>query len=395
MHMNQSSLDIAIKNGDFFNLSTGDCLQLLKQEYAVELDWLKTAYSVPGPTSERFNTLSPSLHLYDTEFDEVNRTLVSVLSLRWIYNKDYDTFVSHQVPHIKLTRESFNWISTFFHNRIDDSSSDDIYSLITSIIINDLGKSESLITEFQRVTNINISKLNHDMILYQVVNKYPHLVPSISKLPPPRKADLILGIQLGAEFNFEPVFQAFKNVYDVSIGIIEGRLGVREAYDLNLTKRVELLINVGWEKGREFDISEPVYRAVMRLLCTTNSSDIDGADLIYDTFFEVLGEDSRRFLVQGLNSDGSLERPAAQATYIPAALAAVFRYLARTLHVDVEQVQKKLPPGVTVIERDIRRTIMDIVHSDGFPGNPDILDNVDLPNDEVANMAVGYEWIIV
>ncbi|EGX48785.1 hypothetical protein AOL_s00079g424 [Orbilia oligospora ATCC 24927] len=212
----------------------------------------------------------------------------------------------------------------------------------------------------------------------------------------------------------EPVFQAFKNVYDVSIGIIEGRLGVREAYDLNLTKRVELLINVGWEKGREFDISEPVYRAVMRLLCTTNSSDIDGADLIYDTFFEVLGEDSRRFLVQGLNSDGSLERPAAQATYIPAvcsatigatknctkseqkkALAAVFRYLARTLHVDVEQVQKKLPPGVTVIERDIRRTIMDIVHSDGFPGNPDILDNVDLPNDEVANMAVGYEWIIV
>ncbi|EGX48786.1 hypothetical protein AOL_s00079g425 [Orbilia oligospora ATCC 24927] len=202
MHMNQSSLDIAIKNGDFFNLSTGDCLQLLKQEYAVELDWLKTAYSVPGPTSERFNTLSPSLHLYDTEFDEVNRTLVSVLSLRWIYNKDYDTFVSHQVPHIKLTRESFNWISTFFHNRIDDSSSDDIYSLITSIIINDLGKSESLITEFQRVTNINISKLNHDMILYQVVNKYPHLVPSISKLPPPRKADLILGIQLGAEFNF-------------------------------------------------------------------------------------------------------------------------------------------------------------------------------------------------
>ncbi|KAK6502665.1 hypothetical protein TWF506_003243 [Arthrobotrys conoides] len=466
--MAQSRLNLVnvIQNGEFYTLPTDECLQLIKEEYPIELEWLKTAYAVPGPTSDLPETPSPSMHLYGAEFDEVNRTLVSVLSLRWIYNKDYNSFIRNQIPHIKLTSGSFDWISTFFHNSLNNTSSDDVYSLITSIIINDLGKSQSLITEYQRLASIDISRLNHDMILYQVVSKYPHLIPSLSRLPETHKADLIMGIKLGAEFSFgqlaqaenvpasllgieaikghthafdlrfmeqlldiagaaghvdhtcakkltEPVFQSFKNVYDASIGIIEDRFGVDEAYSLNLTRRVELLINVGWEKGRELDVDEPIHRALMRLLCMTNSADVEAADLIFDTFFKDLSDDTRFRLIIGLNSDGSLKQPAVQATYIPAvcsaainstkvatksekekALAAVFRYLARTLDIDVEEVQKRLPPGVLVIERDIRRTIMDIVNSKHFREDPGILDCIDVPKDDVAKMAEGYEWVI-
>ncbi|RVD90385.1 uncharacterized protein DFL_001351 [Arthrobotrys flagrans] len=355
-------------------------------------------------------------------------------------------------------------MSTFFHNGIDNRSCDDVYSLVTSILINGLGKSETLITEYQRITNIDISRLNHDMILYQVVRNHAYLVPSFAKLSPCHRTDVVLGIKLGAEFNFsqlaqaenvpaclfclktmkghtrafdvrfmeqlldiagagghvdltcgkklmEPVFQAFKNMYDVSIGITEGKLGIREGYDVNLTRRVEHLVNVGWEKGQELDVSDPIHRALMRLLCISNSADVESADLIHDTLFNVLSGDTRRLLVRGLNFDGSLQQPAVQAIYIPAvssaaigatksgskaekekALAAAPRYLSRTLEVNIEQPRLE---GVVVIERDIRRTIMHTLNSERFREDPDILDNLDVPSDEVAKMAEGYEWVIL
>ncbi|KAK6496063.1 hypothetical protein TWF481_002087 [Arthrobotrys musiformis] len=462
--MEQScTLKNSIQDGTFFTLPVPELLSLLEASYPSELELLKTAYSVPPPPYERPTTPSPSRQLYAAEYGEINRTIVSVLSLRWVYNRDYASFTATQIPHIKLTRQSFDWMSNFLHKTIN--TPDDIYTLITSIIINDLGKSQSFIEAHKDATNTDVSRLNHDMILHQIITKTPYLIPSLSLLSQSGKGDLIKGIELSAEFSFgqlaqaentpgslhsllsmksharafdirfmeqildiagaaghidhtcakkltDPVFQSFKTVYEISVNIIDGKCGVREGYDINLIRRVGLLEAAGWTRGRELDVKDPVHRALMRLLCITNSADVDAADLVHDTFFNILDEDIRRVLVSGMEMDGTLEQPAVQATYIPAmssaainatksgskpekekALAAVLTYLSRTLEIDIEQVRGSLPLGVVVIERDIRKTIMHVINSERFREDPSVLDSVSLPDYEAAAMAEGYEWV--
>ncbi|KAL8939167.1 MAG: hypothetical protein Q9211_002861 [Gyalolechia sp. 1 TL-2023] len=442
-----------LKDGSFFRLAEDDALGLVKEKYFDELDMLKTSYSIPDPTGKRPDFPSPSMRLYGAEFDEINRTLVGVLALRWISDKDFASFVGHQPSDTSLTRQSFDWICNIFEHGI--KTSDDLYALITSVIINDLGKSSTLAMK----SNVDICKVNHDMILYQVVAKQPSLIPSLDDLRLDHKSDLILGLKLGAEFNFgqlaqaenvpaclsgleamqgrtrafemrfieqildiagalghvdhtgakkltEPVFQSYQSVYEIAINIINGKMSLRDGYDMILTRKVDLLVKAGWRNDRPLDVRNPEHRALMRLLCIGNATDADGADLICETVLDVVSDHVRRLLIQGLNVDGSEARPAVQATYIPAmcnvaikntktnskaekqkALASIFRYLARTLVIDMKQIQKKLPHGVTVIERDLRRTILDILNSDRFREDPDVLDHVDVPDDEVANVA--------
>lgn len=453
----------ALDNDSFFSLAVDDALKLIEEQYRDELTMLKSAYSIrpPDSTGKRAEVTvpSPSMKLYGAEFDEINRTLVGVLALLWIRNKDYASFVGDQPADVRLTRESFDWICDRFEKGI--RSNDDLYPLVTSMIVNDLGKSSTL----ARKIHVDGSKVNHDRLLYQVVTKHPSLVPSLIHLRPEHRADLLLGIKLGAEFNFgqlaqaenvpasmsglkamkgrsrafemrfmeqlldiagalghvdhtfaktltEPVFQLYKSVYEITIDIINGKMGFRDGYDMNLTRKVEWLVRAGWTSGRRLDVRDPEHRALMRLLCIGNATDVQGADLIYETFFDVIGHDTRRRLIQGLNVDGSEEQPAVQATYIPAmcgiairnnktnskaekqkALAALFRYLARTLVVDMEQVEKRFPRGVTVIERDLRRSILDLLNSDRFRDDPDSLDHADVPEGEVANGANIYAVI--
>lgn len=464
-HKDCSLLSI-IENGDFFEISTDELLQHIEREYHDELVMLKSAYSIPDAPARRPDTplAAPSHTLFGAEFDEINRTLVGVLALRWIHKKDYTSFVGNQPSDVRLTRQSFDWICDIFQTGIKTSS--DLYALVTSMVINDLGKSPTLASDYHNATDIDVSKANHDMILYQVVDKHIDLVPSLKRLHPDQQSDLRLGIKLGAEFNFgqfaqaenvpaclsgleamrgstrafekkfmeqlldiagasghvdhtcartltESVFQAYRNVYEIAVGVIGGELGLRDGYDANLKRKVELLVDVGWTKGRDLNVCEPEDRALMRLLCICRASNAEEAGFVQKTFSDAISADNRNLLVQGLNVDGSLQRLAVLPTYIPAvcsvvirnhdaysnvekqeALAAVFRYLARTLLVTDEQIQR-LPQGVTVIERDLRETILHLVESRRFWENPNILDDVGVPDDGIAKMAEGHDWVFL
>ncbi|KAK5100021.1 hypothetical protein LTS08_005736 [Lithohypha guttulata] len=350
-------------------------------------------------------------------------------------------------------------------------SNEDLFTLVTSIIINDLGKAPSLATDYAELTGRDISRVNHDMILYQVVHHpavVEELIPSLSKLSPRHKSDLLLGIKLGAEINFgqlaqaenvpacllgleadlkdhprafemrfmeqlldiagaaghldhtcvkkliEPIFDGYKNVYDVASGIINGGLGLREGYDIILIRRVELLERAGWKRAESLNIRDKDNRALMRLLCIGSAANIETADLYHNTFTGMsLPKSAYKGLVQGLNVDGSLEQPAVQPTYLPAmcaiaigntahgttqekmkALSAVLIYLARVLVVEKTSSSfRRLPKGVTVIERDLRKAVKPILESDAFKHNPDILDEAPVPSDEIAKMAEGYAWV--
>jgi hypothetical protein len=464
------NLRTVIEQGEFYSLPVNDLLRLVHDEYPSELERLKTAYSIPAQTKPHTSEPSPSQILYDAEYDEVNRTLVSLLLLRKIHNNDYIGFVGSQPTGPQRLRESsFAWIRSLFQHGL--TTPDDLYTLVTSIIINDLGKSPTLAADLQRETAAatgSQAKPNHDLILYLVVRQAPDLIPSLERVPPSHRDHLVRGIELGAVFNFgqmaqaecppaslvglerlrrgndddksnniqafkmrymeqildiagalghqdhthaarftEPIYQSYRIIYEIAVEVINGTMDQREAYDANLLRKMELLVSEnGWEeKGRGLDVHNPKHRALMRLLCICNATTVGGgeiADLVWETFFEGISDETRRVLVEGLNVDGSVGRPAVQATYSPAvcsaaikaskdrgsdgqkkALAAVFRYLAR-VHTLTEADLEGLPRGVTVIERDIREKVMGVVTSESFQENPDVLDELDVPENEIA-----------
>ena len=106
---NDSKLQNAIVDGSFFSLPRDFVLRLVHSEYEAELERLKTAYSIPTEKEITQHPPSPSQILYGADFDEVNRTLVGVLSLRWIFSRDYSSFADGQPLEYRLGRESFDW----------------------------------------------------------------------------------------------------------------------------------------------------------------------------------------------------------------------------------------------------------------------------------------------
>ncbi|KAK5310993.1 hypothetical protein LTR93_011865 [Exophiala xenobiotica] len=210
----------------------------------------------------------------------------------------------------------------------------------------------------------------------------------------------------------EPIFQSYRNVHDVAHAIISGKTGLREGYDIILTRKLELLHRVGYQ--RNFDIQNPSDRALMRLFCLGNTSNAQNAEMYFTAFTERIPEATRQSLVHGLNLDGTVEEPAVQTTYTPAmltkavgntgsgkdegkleAITAILRYLARCLVVDRSHLER-LPVGVTVIERDVKKNVP-VLESEEFRNNPDGLDQHQIPEDQVANMTPGLgnssHWI--
>ncbi|KAL3587418.1 hypothetical protein FPOAC2_13315 [Fusarium poae] len=112
----------------FFNVSDDDLLRQVHDEFPQELDRLKRAYSIEEMDSVHPPTPSPSQIIYGAQYNEVNRTLVSVLSLRWIYHNYYEIFTGTQPDQIKLTRSTFDWIRQTFMNKLEDPA--DLYALL-------------------------------------------------------------------------------------------------------------------------------------------------------------------------------------------------------------------------------------------------------------------------
>ena len=112
----------------FFTLSNKDVLLLIPDEFSEELERLKRAYSVRDLSFTAPSTPSPSQILFGQDFDEVNRTLVSVLALRWLANGQYEMFVKNQPQPVRLTRGSFDWMRSHFVHFFQDP--DELYGLV-------------------------------------------------------------------------------------------------------------------------------------------------------------------------------------------------------------------------------------------------------------------------
>ncbi|KAI0414237.1 hypothetical protein F5X98DRAFT_256956 [Xylaria grammica] len=422
-------------------------LYLLQNQFAQELERLKRAYSISNPNATLPSTASPSQILFGGQFDEVNRTLVGLLALRWIYNNKYDAFRGARPGAVPLTRDSFNRLRGLFKTEL--KSDEDFIVLLTSMVVNDLGKDPQLASDYQAKTGEDISALNHDLILLKAAEA--GLVPSLNRLSAKHRDNILRSIRLGAEFNFgqlaqaenvpvgltallqlrdhprvfelrfmeqlldvagacghedwtyaksfnQPTFDAFLNVYEATKAIVSGRMGLRDAYDIILERRGEMLRDQGF---RHLEITNPSDRALMRLFCMGRATVLSTAQL-YDSVWGDLEPETKDSLVANLNIDGSVGRPAIQVTYAPALLQkgvdangpgssdekrkrlqSLLRYLARAL----EPASMPLNSSAVVMERNVLAVAQYVAESDEFRANPAVLDGMAVPDSVVAQTA--------
>ncbi|KAJ5168398.1 uncharacterized protein N7482_003992 [Penicillium canariense] len=430
----QSLREACIRPDSLFALSEQALVHLVYKEFPSEIDRLRRAYSIRDPEWTPPSTPSPSYILYQENYDEVNRTLVGFLALRWIHNAQYEVFVGSQSPELRLTKESFDWIRSYYVQAIPDAKT--LYALITSIIINDLGKDPELALDHQKLTGEDISNLNHDHILLKAYGA--GLVPALERHSAQEKDDMVLAIELGAFFNFgqmgqaenapaalsgllrmegrqrsfqlrfmeqlldiagaaghmdwtcakklnQPIFESYRNVYDACEGVIDGRFSSRQGYDLVLIRRAEFIQSKGF---RLLNVEEDQYeRALMQLLCMGNVTTKETADL-YEASLASLEPEAKNALVYALNVDGSVGEPAIQPTYTPALLSliktqkeltAVFEYLSRVM-----SVKARADPSAILVERSVLGVLKRHVESDEFREDPSILGHVEVPDDVTA-----------
>jgi len=369
------SLQETINLGDFYSVDDESIIVQIGQSFPDELERLKNAEAVES-TSQRSRVSngaharpSPSQILYGTDYDEVNRTLIGVLALRWIQNDQYGTFVGGQPEGRKLTQESFNWLRKLFSAGL--RTKEDLFALVMSMIINDLGKDPELETDYylqMQSENKTLHGQNHDIVLLEAARA--GMIPCLSRLDEQLREDVMLGLELGSELNAgqlaqaenvpvnlegllhmrnhehafelkfmeqildmagsgghtdytcaktlnEPVFQGFKTVHEVSRDVIEGNSDLRRAYDRILVKRSDLLQNAGF---RRLSVSKPGERALLRLLTMGRTADEKQADL-FNQAFEALDDCDKQQLVTGLNIDGTDNETAVLPYYMPAMLS--------------------------------------------------------------------------
>lgn len=335
LHSTTAFCPINLKS--FFTISDDEeILRLVQERFPQELNRLKRAYSIANPDAIPPSTASPSQILFGSQFDEVNRTLVGVIALRWIYNGRYDVFRRTQPDSVALTRESFDRMRDMFKAGLN--SDDDLIALLTSIVVNDLGKDPQLAADYRAKTGEDISAQNHDLILLKAVEA--GLVPSLDCLPAGDRADILRGMKLGAEFNFgqlaqaenipvcltallelrghsrafelrfmeqildiaganghedwtcsrkfiQSTFHSYWNVYDAAQAVISGGMDLRDAYNLILARRGQMLHEKGF---RQLDVANADDRALLRLFCMGWVADLSTAQLYYSVWADLEAE---------------------------------------------------------------------------------------------------------
>lgn len=435
----ENQLQQTVFQGIFFDADDAKALRMIADAFVPELERLKNASTASEPgTLGQVQDQSPSCLLFGKEYDEVNRTLVGMLALKWIWNDDYEAFTSSQNKFVRLKPETFKRLRKLFKDGLQEKA--DLFNLLTSTIINDLGKDPALAEDVSKITGLPVHAINHDMVIYEAAKA--DIIPCIRRLDPKHKEELFLGLKLGSTLNggqlaqaenvpgnlegllemrghrhafdlkflelildvagaaghldarcakmmIEPVAQAYLTTHEVALDIIEGRSSLREGYDTVLSRRAEMLVEKGF---RQLSVQNPEERALLRMLLMSRTADDEQANL-FSQAFDALPISIRIKLVNGLNVDGHQDGKAILPYYMPAmfsealenvsgkplsakidAMSSLMRFLTRVLDGTRPMPGKE---GI-VVERNLmfaRATIK----SKEFREDPTVLDQVKIP----------------
>lgn len=147
------------------------------------------------------NATPEGVNTQDDKYKEYNRTMLSIELLKWVISGDYERFTECQQPK-RLSREKFEEIHEYTKGII--KSGEDLEAIITYLIINDLGKIKSVVSQIE--DKIGLQTVDHDDILYQGLEKIPGISPSFDKLDDKYKNLILNGLR--TKFNMGQFIQS-------------------------------------------------------------------------------------------------------------------------------------------------------------------------------------------
>lgn len=327
--------------------------------------------------------LTPSQFLYGRYIKEVDRTLVSCLSIRWLFYGDYDAFKNGQPDNMAVKEETFHELREFARVALSNWDPDHVWALIVSLILGDLGKNPVL---QQDVQGNKVEQFNHDQVLQVAVGKKLPIVQKPLQLLSEELAKCVEdGITMGAGLNIpqlikgenvpgslesvrylkgksfdlkylemmldvcgagghidargavrmiEPVCQSFLGVRHLLKDVSEGNRDVVTAYDEALEICGKSLIDNGF---RKLDTKNTDDRCLLRILRMGRVIDKDRAQR-FETAFNNLPEDTRMSLVDGLSDNGVGGGTAVILYYMPAVFAEVLRVNHEASEVEIIEI---------------------------------------------------------
>lgn len=154
------------------------------------------------------NATPEGINTKDDKYKEYNRTMLSIELLKWVISGDYESFTECQQPK-RLSREKFEEICQYTKGII--KSGEDLEAIITYLIINDLGKIKSVVSEIEQ--RIGLQTVDHDDILYQGLEKIPGISPSFDKLDDKYKKLILNGLR--TKFNMGQFIQSENLPYNL------------------------------------------------------------------------------------------------------------------------------------------------------------------------------------
>lgn len=440
--VSKMSLLQIITDGDFPQLSDLDAVVIFGSAFKAELEWLKSA----SPTIESSrgspvgslgrNNCMPSVELYGSEYPEVDRTLISLLGVKWLLAGDYDTFTCGQPLPAKLKNDSFKRLRGLLTESC--STAESILALMIAIAVNDIGKSNDFASEVANSSGQTFE--NHDEVVNAAAQQ--NLIPTLNMLDSAARSDILLGLEFGSRLNVaqfaqaecvaanlkgigivsdkpralawkmlevimdvagagghvdsrgaaqmtEPVFQAYLAAYEAVLGIQSGQMTIHEGYDYILQSRMRLLHNAGLEASLSID--KPSDHALIRLLTMGRVVDPERADRFIQAFGK-LESGVRQSLVNALNIDSVDGQAAILFVYGPglisealknskdnaqeiSVLEALFQFFARVYNYHKES--SNLQDSKV---REINLSFaQDTVKSTLFSENPGTLDSLPIP----------------
>ncbi|CAG8266170.1 unnamed protein product [Penicillium salamii] len=363
----------------FIRMSDSDAVWLFYHLFKNELEHLKkasvTVESTTKPPSGKLginNNKTPSNVLYGEDYPEVNRTLVSLLAIKWVLNDDYALFTETQKAN-KLSKQSFDELRDFYKRLVNKKG--DLHALLVAMAIDDIGKDPNLSKELEKhLGGVQVNAKDHSDLVYQAANSEEaakaKLIPSLEMVPLSSRDDILGCLHIGSKLNIsqavqgecppaslqilstelgkgnainlramltfldvagaaghvdsrscivmtEPVFQAYMSALKAFEEFSNGSIvSPRACYDHIIETRAEGLRKLGFE----FPSSANEARALSRLLCMGRVTTIEQANQ-FKQALDQLAPEAKKNLVNGLNVDGIDDGVAILPYYAPGLLA--------------------------------------------------------------------------
>ena len=205
-----------IEKADFFAMTDVESIRLFYSAFGPELEMLKraspTVESSPiiangNVTFKSEEQQSPSQLLFDGKYAEVDRTLVGMLALKWLIAGKDESFTGKKREQGESPPLYFQTLRKLFMENLRNEK--DVYALLVSTVVNDLGKDPDLPKQVQPLLQGlgYTSEPNHDLVAY-IAAIHTNLLPLIDEAKDTPYYDILLrGLLFGSEINIAQLAQ--------------------------------------------------------------------------------------------------------------------------------------------------------------------------------------------